>query len=326
MDQRPTFDQTYMDVVDVIARRSTCLRKKVGAVIVVDRRIISHGYNGVVSGEAHCCDTGKCLKDLAGREDYKPCVHAEQNAICVCAKRGLAVKGGTLYVNADICVTCAKLIVSCELARVVVRRDFKGTAEGIEFLRRHGIAVDLWPAGGEAGAAPDAGQPVETSAAGAGAGGSTAGDAPPRRAEPGTLTVRYTLSEGGKPPFKATPGSAGWDVCAIEAVTVHPGAGVTVDTGLAVEVPPGYVLDVRPRSGLAFKQDILAFPGTIDSDYRGVVRVRLWNLGTEPYRVRPGERVAQFVLLPAPPVRWEKTEVLSDTARGEGGFGSTGKS
>ncbi len=143
--KRPTFDEVYMDVVETIARRSTCLRKKVGAVVVVDRRIISHGYNGVVSGEDHCCDTGQCLKDKAGREDYKPCVHAEQNAICLCAKRGLAVRGATIYVNADICITCAKLIVSCEMARVVVRRDFKGTSEGIEFLKGHGVEVTQWP-------------------------------------------------------------------------------------------------------------------------------------------------------------------------------------
>ncbi|WP_027355890.1 MULTISPECIES: deoxycytidylate deaminase [Desulfofundulus] len=144
MVKRPSFDEIYMEVVDVIARRSTCLRKKVGAVIVVDRRIISHGYNGVVSGAEHCIDTGRCLKDLAGREDYKPCVHAEQNAICLCAKRGLAVGGGTMYVNADICLTCAKLIVSCAISRVVVRRDYRGGEEGIDFLRRHGVQVDLW--------------------------------------------------------------------------------------------------------------------------------------------------------------------------------------
>ena len=141
---RPTFDEIYMEVVDVIARRSTCLRKRVGAMIVVDRRILSHGYNGVVSGAEHCIDTGHCLKDLAGREDYKPCVHAEQNAICLCAKRGLAVAGGTMYVNADPCLTCAKLIVSCAISRVIVRRDHH-TNEGIEFLRRHGVQVEEWP-------------------------------------------------------------------------------------------------------------------------------------------------------------------------------------
>lgn len=143
--QRTSFNETYMEIVEIIARRSTCLRKKVGSVIVVDRRIISHGYNGVVSGEEHCCDRGKCLKDLKNDENYKPCVHAEQNAICLCAKRGLAIKGAILYVNADVCVTCAKLIVSCEIATVVVKRDFKGNNEGIDFLKNHGVEVIFWP-------------------------------------------------------------------------------------------------------------------------------------------------------------------------------------
>jgi dCMP deaminase len=143
--KRPSFDEVYMDVVDVIARRSTCLRKKVGAVITYDHRILSHGYNGVPSGHEHCCDTGKCLKDIAGTEEYKICVHAEQNAICQCAKRGLAVGGATLYVNADICITCAKLIVSCGIVRVVVRRDHKGTSDGIELLKKSGVEVVEWP-------------------------------------------------------------------------------------------------------------------------------------------------------------------------------------
>ncbi len=142
---RPSFDEIYMDIVEIVSKRSTCLRKKVGAVIVVEQRVISHGYNGVVSQDAHCCDTGHCLKDLAGREDYKPCVHAEQNAICLCAKRGLAIKGATLYVNADICLTCAKLIVSCGIGKVVVKRDFKGSSEGIDFLLNHALKVVFWP-------------------------------------------------------------------------------------------------------------------------------------------------------------------------------------
>jgi len=89
----------------------------------------------------------KALENIsfnAAREDYKPCVHAEQNAICLCAKRGLAVQGGTMYVNADICLTCAKLIVSCAISRVVIRRDYH-SEEGIEFLWRHGVQIDIWP-------------------------------------------------------------------------------------------------------------------------------------------------------------------------------------
>lgn len=147
MANRPSFDEVYMQVVDVIAQRSTCLRKKVGAVITYDHRILSHGYNGVPSGHVHCCDTGVCLKDQAGTEEYKVCVHAEQNAICQCAKRGLALEGATLYVNADVCITCAKLMVSSGIARVVVRRDHKGTPDGINLLRSCGVEVVEWTDG-----------------------------------------------------------------------------------------------------------------------------------------------------------------------------------
>ena len=141
MSNRPSFDETYLEVVDVIAKRSTCLRKKVGAVITIDRRILSHGYNGVPSGHEHCCDTGKCLKDVAGTEEYKVCVHAEQNAICQSAKRGLALQGATVYVNADVCITCAKLMVSSGIVRCVVSRDHKGTADGVNLLRKCGVEV-----------------------------------------------------------------------------------------------------------------------------------------------------------------------------------------
>ena len=145
MAARPSFDEVYMDVVETIARRSTCLRKKVGAVITIDHRILSHGYNGVPSGHEHCCDTDQCLKQLNGSEDYKVCVHAEQNAICQCAKRGLAVGGATLYVNADVCITCAKLMVSSGVKRCVVQRDHRGTSDGIELMRRSGVEIVEWP-------------------------------------------------------------------------------------------------------------------------------------------------------------------------------------
>ena len=140
--KRPTFDEVYMEVVDIIARRSTCLRKHVGAVITIDNRILSHGYNGVPSGHVHCCDTGVCQKDI-NSEEYKICIHAEQNAICRCAKRGLALEGATIYVNADVCITCAKLIVASGIARCVVKRDFK-SSDGIDLMRKSGVVVDIY--------------------------------------------------------------------------------------------------------------------------------------------------------------------------------------
>lgn len=128
-------------------------------------------------------------------------------------------------------------------------------------------------------------------------------------------------------PAYATAGAAGMDVVAAEEVELAPGARHAVATGFAIAIPDGYEVQVRPRSGLALKYGItcLNTPGTIDSDYRGEVKVILANLGDQPFRVVRGERIAQFV--PAAVTRADVIEVdtLDDTARGTGGFGSTGR-
>ncbi len=128
-------------------------------------------------------------------------------------------------------------------------------------------------------------------------------------------------------PAYATAGAAGMDVVAAETLTLAPGARHAVATGFALAIPDGYEVQVRPRSGLALKHGItcLNTPGTIDSDYRGEVKVILANLGQEPFEVVRGERIAQLV--PAPVLRATIAEVdgLDATARGIGGFGSTGR-
>ena len=128
-------------------------------------------------------------------------------------------------------------------------------------------------------------------------------------------------------PAYATAGAAGMDVVAAEDVDLVPGARHAVATGFAMAIPEGYEVQVRPRSGLALRYGItcLNTPGTIDSDYRGEVKVILVNLGQEPFRIVRGERIAQLV--PAEVTRANLTEVdtLDDTARGAGGFGSTGR-
>jgi len=128
-------------------------------------------------------------------------------------------------------------------------------------------------------------------------------------------------------PKYATEHAAGLDVVAAEDLTLQPGKRHAVATGFAIEIPHGHEVQVRPRSGLALKNGItcLNTPGTIDSDYRGEVKVILANLGEEPFEVRRGERIAQLV--PAVVTRADFVEVaeLSDTARGAGGFGSTGQ-
>lgn len=137
---------------------------------------------------------------------------------------------------------------------------------------------------------------------------------------------RLPHAEGLDLPAYATEGAAGMDVLAAEDVTLAPGTRHAVATGLALAIPPGYEVQVRPRSGLALKHGISVpnAPGTIDSDYRGELKVILINHGAEPFAVRRGDRVAQLVLAPVVRARWLEVEDLDETARGEGGFGSTG--
>ena len=138
---------------------------------------------------------------------------------------------------------------------------------------------------------------------------------------------RLPHGNGLPAPSYATDGAAGLDVVAAEDVTLAPGARHAVATGFAVAIPEGYEVQVRPRSGLALKHGItcLNTPGTIDHDYRGEVKVILANLGSEPFEVKRGERVAQLV--PAVVTRAHFSEVveLTETSRGAGGFGSTGR-
>jgi len=137
---------------------------------------------------------------------------------------------------------------------------------------------------------------------------------------------RLPHGEGLALPAYATEGAAGMDVVSAEDVTIEPGARHAVATGLAVAIPPGYEIQVRPRSGLALKHGITVpnTPGTIDSDYRGELKVILINHGAEPFAIARGDRVAQLVLAPVTRASWSEVAELEETQRGAGGFGSTG--
>lgn len=132
--------------------------------------------------------------------------------------------------------------------------------------------------------------------------------------------------EGLDLPAYATPGSAGLDLRAAEACTLEPMERRAVPTGLRIAIPHGWEGQIRPRSGLALRQglSIPNAPGTIDSDYRGELKVLLINLGPEPIAIERGMRIAQMVLAPAPQLAVEAAVDLDDTERGESGFGSTG--
>ncbi|MFO6428568.1 dUTP diphosphatase [Erythrobacter sp. W302b] len=144
---------------------------------------------------------------------------------------------------------------------------------------------------------------------------------------PITVEVKRLPHGAGLPlPAYATSGAAGMDVVSAEDVTIAPGARHAVATGLALAIPAGYEIQVRPRSGLALKHGITVpnTPGTIDSDYRGELKVILINLGPDPFAIARGDRVAQLVLAPVVQAAWNEVADLDATERGEGGFGSTG--
>lgn len=148
---------------------------------------------------------------------------------------------------------------------------------------------------------------------------------------PGAATIAVVrLPHGAHLPLPsyATAGAAGMDLLAAiaEPVSLPPGARALVPTGLAIALPPGHELQVRPRSGLALKHGITLpnSPATIDEDYRGELQVILMNLGPTPFVIEPGMRIAQAVLAPVTRAAWQVVDALDATARGAGGFGSTG--
>ena len=120
---------------------------------------------------------------------------------------------------------------------------------------------------------------------------------------------------------------AGMDLHAVSAVSIAPGQTVLVPTGIAIELPPGYEAQIRPRSGLALKYSITLpnSPATIDPGYRGEIRVILQNLGREAFEIHAGDRIAQMVIARYEAVEWVEGDDLSDSLRGEGGFGSSGR-
>jgi len=142
--------------------------------------------------------------------------------------------------------------------------------------------------------------------------------------------VRLPHGEGLPLPAYETAQAAGMDLRAAvpedAPLTLKPGARFAVPTGLAFALPPGFEGQVRPRSGLAFKSGVtvLNTPGTIDADYRGEVKVILINLGEEDFTIRRGDRIAQLVVAPVVQSAWREVDSLDETARGAGGFGSTG--
>lgn len=136
-------DQYYMNIAAVVAMRSTCLRRRVGAVIVVDNHIVSTGYNGAASGIEHCLDVG-CMREMLGipsGTDLMNCkaVHAEANAIIQCAVHGVSPRGGVLYCTHAPCMMCAKMIINAKISRVIFDQEYPNMQETITLFEQAGV-------------------------------------------------------------------------------------------------------------------------------------------------------------------------------------------
>jgi len=141
---RPPWDKYFMDIATLVASRSTCLRRHVGASVVKDRRILTTGYNGAPTGIAHCEDVG-CLREklkVPPGERHELCrgLHAEQNAIIQAAKTGISLEGATMYVTNHPCFICAKMIINSGIKKVVYKEGYPDK-EAEDFLKKSGIEV-----------------------------------------------------------------------------------------------------------------------------------------------------------------------------------------
>jgi dCMP deaminase len=141
---RPSWDEYFMEIADLVARRSTCLRRQVGAVVVKEKHILATGYNGAPAGLRHCAEVG-CLRErlaVPSGERHELCraIHAEQNAIVQAAQYGTAVKGGTVYVTHQPCVLCSKILINAGITRIVFAGEYPDSLAR-EFLEEAGVEL-----------------------------------------------------------------------------------------------------------------------------------------------------------------------------------------
>ncbi len=147
---RPSWDEYFMEMTQVVARRSTCLRRQVGAVLVKEKRILATGYNGAPSGLAHCAELG-CLRDRLGipsgqRQELCRGLHAEQNGLLQAALHGVSVRGATLYCTHEPCITCAKMLVNAGIERVVYLQEYPDPFAR-QMLEEAGVVLERFEGG-----------------------------------------------------------------------------------------------------------------------------------------------------------------------------------
>lgn len=147
MTPRPSWDEYFMSITQAVASRSTCVRRKVGALLVRDKRILTTGYNGAPTGFCHCCDAG-CLREQMGipsgeRQELCRGLHAEQNALVQAALHGVGVRGSILYTTLEPCITCTKMLVNARIREVIYLEEYPDQLAR-EFLREGGVKSRQW--------------------------------------------------------------------------------------------------------------------------------------------------------------------------------------
>ncbi|NLO06231.1 MAG: cytidine deaminase [candidate division WS1 bacterium] len=150
LDRRPSWDAYFMEICHVVAKRSTCLRRQVGAVLVSDRRILSTGYNGAPKGMKHCADLGGCYREQmkvpsGERQELCRALHAEQNAIIQAAVHGVKLENVTAYCTTMPCVTCAKMLINADVRRIVYEAEYPDDLSR-QMLEEAGVELVRWSA------------------------------------------------------------------------------------------------------------------------------------------------------------------------------------
>ena len=309
----PNWDDYFMSMVYLAASRSKDHKTHIGAVVVgQNKEVVSLGYNGFPRG----------VNDFANERQEKPIKfewleHGERNAIYNATLIGASLKGCSMYTNGVPCTHCARGIIQSGIREVIVDEEWDKTNSiedkenseiSLQMFNEAGVKVRYWN-----GKLLNVGKYRRWKF-------TTEND------KMAQLKIKKINPEAIIPKY-SHEGDAGMDLFSCEDYNLKPGERKLFAIGFQVEVPEGYEMQVRPRSGMALKHGItvLNTPGTIDAGYRGEVGVILFNSSPEEYPIKKGDRIAQAVINKFESADIVESEDLSETSRGEGGFGSTGK-
>ena len=319
--KRPNWDDYFFKIMKAIAERGTCSRGRSGCVIAKDNQLVSAGYVGSPIGEDHCDDVGHLFQkryDANGNYSLHcvRTVHAEQNAICQAAKRGISIDGATLYCQMTPCPVCAKMIINSGIERVVCLNRYHDGDDAERLFLRAGIALEHiseetenYGDIGNKNVSSDHSKSDEV-------------ESSQTSNINNNLKVRI-VSQSAHLPNYAYEGDAGLDLYADEEIELPAGSRAKVPTGIALEIPEGHVGLIWDRSGVPLKKGLKVVGGVIDPGYRGEIYIGMANISRESVLITKGEKIAQLLVQKVERPNIEVVEELEESERGERAFGSS---